>query len=110
MKISFDTDTRNCVVDRDGVTSRHDLFSKDAFAELADLWVRLGWVQKYSYGFSWLGRPIIQMPEDMVRLQEVIFHLKPDVILETGVAHGGYLPAEGRVFGLSKIARAVETR
>ena len=41
--------------------------------------------------FSWLGRPIIQLPEDIVRLQEVIYKLKPSVIIETGVAHGGGL-------------------
>jgi cephalosporin hydroxylase len=43
------------------------------------------------YSFSWLGRPIIQLPEDMIRLQEVIYRVKPDVIIETGVAHGGSL-------------------
>jgi cephalosporin hydroxylase len=46
---------------------------------------------KYVYGFTWLGRPIIQLPEDVLRIQEVIYRLKPDVIVETGVAHGGSL-------------------
>src|SRR5690606_19131155 len=46
---------------------------------------------KYVYGFSWMGRPIIQLPEDMIRIQEVVYRLKPDVIVETGVAHGGSL-------------------
>jgi cephalosporin hydroxylase len=46
---------------------------------------------KYSYGFSWLGRPIIQFPQDMVALQEIIWRVKPDLILETGIAHGGSL-------------------
>lgn len=45
----------------------------------------------YSYNFSWLGRPIIQFPEDMVALQEIIWAVKPDLILETGIAHGGSL-------------------
>lgn len=53
--------------------------------------MRLGWQMKYPYTFSWLGRPIIQLPEDMVRTQEVIYRLKPDVIVETGIAHGGSL-------------------
>jgi len=46
---------------------------------------------KYSYNFSWLGRPIIQYPQDIVAMQEVIWSVKPDVIVETGIAHGGSL-------------------
>ena len=46
---------------------------------------------KYSYNFSWLGRPIIQYPQDMVAMQELIFRIQPDLILETGIAHGGSL-------------------
>lgn len=43
------------------------------------------------YSFSWMGRPVIQLPEDMLRIQEVIYQIKPDVLIETGVAHGGSL-------------------
>ncbi len=46
---------------------------------------------KYSYNFTWLGRPVIQHPQDLVALQEIIWRVKPDVIVETGVAHGGSL-------------------
>lgn len=46
---------------------------------------------KYSYNFTWLGVPIIQFPQDMVALQEIIWQVKPDLIIETGVAHGGSL-------------------
>jgi len=46
---------------------------------------------QYSYNFSWLGRPIIQYPQDMVAMQEVIWSVKPDMIIETGIAHGGSL-------------------
>lgn len=46
---------------------------------------------KYSYNFSWLGRPIIQYPQDMVAMQEIIWEVKPDLIIETGIAHGGSL-------------------
>ena len=46
---------------------------------------------KYSYNFSWMGRPIIQCPQDMVAMQELIWDLKPDLIIETGIAHGGSL-------------------
>lgn len=46
---------------------------------------------KYSYNFSWLGRPIIQYPQDIVAMQELIWKVKPDLIVETGIAHGGSL-------------------
>lgn len=45
----------------------------------------------YSYNFSWLGRPIIQFPQDMIAMQEIIWKVKPDLIIETGIAHGGSL-------------------
>ncbi len=67
------------------------LNSPEAFDLISDAWLRCGWDTKYVYGFSWLGRPIIQLPDDMFRMQEVIFDVKPDVIIETGVAHGGSL-------------------
>lgn len=44
--------------------------------------------EKYSYNFSWLGRPIIQYPQDIMALQEIIWEVKPDLIIETGIAHG----------------------
>ena len=46
---------------------------------------------KYSYNFSWLGRPIIQYPQDIVAMQELIWGLQPDLVLEAGIAHGGSL-------------------
>jgi cephalosporin hydroxylase len=46
---------------------------------------------KYSYNFSWMGRPIIQYPQDMIAMQEIIWNVKPDLIIETGIAHGGSL-------------------
>jgi len=63
----------------------------EAFAAVSRAWLRCGWDTKYVYSFSWLGRPMIQLPEDMIRLQEVIYAIKPDVIIETGIAHGGSL-------------------
>ena len=46
---------------------------------------------QYSYNFSWMGRPIIQYPQDMIAMQEIIWKLQPDLIIETGIAHGGSL-------------------
>jgi cephalosporin hydroxylase len=48
-------------------------------------------VPKYSYNFSWLGRPIIQYPQDIIAVQEIIWQVKPDLVIETGIAHGGSL-------------------
>ncbi len=87
MKITIDTDARTLVLP----TETLDLYSKRAFELLSDLWTKVSWNEKYPYTFSWLGRPVIQLPEDMIRMQEVIFAVKPDVIVETGVAHGGSL-------------------
>jgi len=47
--------------------------------------------KKYSYNFSWMGRPIIQYPQDIIAMQEIIWDIKPDLIIETGIAHGGSL-------------------
>jgi cephalosporin hydroxylase len=68
-----------------------DLYSTEGFAELSKVWTISSWAAKYSYGFTWLGRPIIQLPEDLVRSQELVWTTKPDVIIETGIAHGGSL-------------------
>lgn len=46
---------------------------------------------QYSYNFSWMGRPIIQYPQDMIAMQEIIWNIQPDLIIETGIAHGGSL-------------------
>jgi cephalosporin hydroxylase len=87
----------------------HRMDTAEAFEAVSRAWLRCGWDNKYVYGFSWLGRPIIQLPDDMFRVQEVIFSLKPDVIVETGVAHGGSLVfyaglcktmGKGRVIGV----------
>jgi cephalosporin hydroxylase len=82
-------DTEKGTVIKDG--KEYSIGSPEAFKIISDAWLRSGWDAKYVYSFEWMGRPIIQLPEDMVRTQEVIFNLKPDVIIETGVAHGGSL-------------------
>src|SRR2546423_10104683 len=74
----------------DGVAV-YDIGSPEAFAVISRAWLRIGWDQKYVYSFTWLGRPVIQLPEDLLRLQEVIAEVRPGVIVETGVAHGGSL-------------------
>jgi cephalosporin hydroxylase len=73
------------------LTCEYPLASPEAFRIVSKAWLRAGWDTKYVYSFSWLGRPIIQLPDDLIRLQEVIYRIQPDVIIETGVAHGGSL-------------------
>jgi cephalosporin hydroxylase len=57
----------------------------------ADAFMKASVPPKYSYNFSWLGRPIIQYPQDILAMQEIIYEIKPDFIIETGIAHGGSL-------------------
>jgi cephalosporin hydroxylase len=64
---------------------------------------------KYSYHFDWLGRPIIQYPQDMVAMQELIWQVKPDLIIETGIAHGGSLILSASMLALLDICEAIET-
>lgn len=91
MKLTLDTEAKTLILEDAGKAQTLDLYSKEAFEAISRQWVRVGWNQKYQYSFSWMGRPVIQLPEDMIRMQEVIFQIKPDVIIETGVAHGGSL-------------------
>ncbi len=64
---------------------------------------------KYSYNFSWQGRPIIQYPQDMVAMQELIWSIKPDLIIETGIAHGGSLIFSASMLALLDMCDAIET-
>jgi cephalosporin hydroxylase len=109
MRILIDTDLEQMKVEDGGTSRELSLYTPEAFSELSRQWVRVGWAQRYSYAFTWLGRPVIQLPEDLLRIQEVIWTLKPDLIVETGVAHGGalifyaslcQLAGRGRVVGV----------
>ncbi len=109
MKLIIDTDAQELIQEVNGDSQIIPLYSQKAFKVISQQWLKLGWNQKYTYTFSWLGRPIIQLPEDLMRIQEVIYQVKPDVIIETGIAHGGSLVyyaslfqamGKGRVIGV----------
>lgn len=109
MRLTIDTDARTLLIEDGKEHHELPLYTRQAFELLSYQWLKVGWNQKYPYTFSWLGRPIIQIPEDMVRTQEVIYRVRPDVIVETGVAHGGSLifyaslckvMGQGRVIGV----------
>lgn len=71
---------------------QHEISALAGDGKLADLtrvWIHRANEKKYSYHFEWLGRPIIQYPQDMIAVQELIWHVRPDLIIETGIAHGG---------------------
>ncbi len=85
-KLIIDFDNETVEIDNGKIYS---LGEPDGFALIGDAWLRSGWDSKYVYSFTWLGRPIIQQPEDMFRIQELIYSIKPDYIIEIGIAHGG---------------------
>jgi cephalosporin hydroxylase len=89
--IRIDLERNVLHVDTADGTVTHPIDSPEAFAVISDAWLRCGWDNKYVYSFTWLGRPIIQLPEDLIRVQELISRVRPDLIIETGVAHGGSL-------------------
>ena len=90
-RVVIDTGAETLVCEDESGTRSVPLYSDEAFEIVSHYWVKTGWNQKYPYTFTWMGRPLIQLPEDIVRIQEVIWNVRPDVILETGVAHGGSL-------------------
>jgi cephalosporin hydroxylase len=109
MRLIIDTVEKTLIQENDVGRRIIDLYTKEAFELISQQWLKVGWNQKYVYTFSWMGRPVIQLPEDMVRIQEVIHRVKPDVIIETGIAHGGSLVfyaslcramGKGRVIGI----------
>jgi cephalosporin hydroxylase len=67
-------------------------------------WIMKTVPYKYSYNFTWLGRPIIQYPQDIIAMQEIIWMVKPDLIIETGIAHGGSLIFSASMLALLEIA------
>lgn len=77
-------------------------------ADSIDWMVRAGGDYKYSYNFAWMGRPIIQYPQDIVALQELIWTVKPDLIVEMGIAHGGSLILSASILALIEYADAAE--
>ena len=88
---------------------RLDEYSKDArLKSLAHDWVFHSMQQKYLYNFDWLGRPIIQYPEDMVAIQELIWKVKPTLVIETGIAHGGSLMLSASMLAMLDYCEAVE--
>jgi len=77
---------------------------------LSRLWVRETIPYQYAYNFRWMGRPIIQIPQDIVAVQELMWHIKPDLVIETGIAHGGSLILSASMLALIDMAEAIEEK
>lgn len=96
-------------------------FAKDCQDEIAALgrdadlqrkaldWAMLAARHKYVFHFSWMGRPIIQYPQDMVAMQELIWLVRPDLVIETGIAHGGSLVLYASLLSLLDMCDAIES-
>jgi cephalosporin hydroxylase len=117
MKIVIDTAAGTLTQAVNGSETSVGLFTRTAFEALSREWLRIGWSLKYYHNFSWFGLPILQLPEDLLRLQEVIYQLRPGVIVETGVFRGGSLLfhatlcqalGEGRVIGIDREIAAAD--
>lgn len=93
----------------DEKNKRIQLNKKDvALVATAQKFMEASTAPKYSYNFSALGRPIIQYPQDMIAIQELIWEIKPDLIIETGIAHGGSLILSASMLALLDYCDAVE--
>ena len=79
-----------------------------ALAKSAASFMQASIIQQYSYNFFWLGRPVIQYPQDIVAMQELIWTIKPDLIIETGIAHGGSLILSASMLALLDMVEAIE--
>jgi len=76
---------------------------------LSKRWLIESVKNNYMYNFEWLGRPIIQMPTDIAVIQELVWKIKPDLIIETGIAHGGSLVLSASILGLLDMCEAIES-
>lgn len=90
--------------------ARIEAFGRDAeFRALGRDWIEASMKRHYVYNFSWLGRPIIQYPEDMVAMQELIWRVRPDLVIETGIAHGGSLILSASMLAMLDLCDAIES-
>jgi cephalosporin hydroxylase len=76
--------------------------------ELTAKWMEKAFEQKYMYNFEWMGRPIIQVPTDMMAFQEIVWQVKPDIIVETGIAHGGSIIYSASLMAMLDVCDSIE--
>jgi cephalosporin hydroxylase len=89
--------------------TRLQAYGTDApFKALSQQWLQESMRRQYVYNFDWMGRPIIQYPQDMVAMQELVWRVRPDLIVETGIAHGGSLVLSASLLALLDLSDAIE--
>jgi cephalosporin hydroxylase len=92
------------------VVSRIESLSQnEELQELSRIWMLESGKEKWSYNFNWFGRPAIQFPNDAWAMQEIIWQVKPDLIIESGVAHGGSLVYYAALLSMLDLCEALET-
>lgn len=91
------------VIDRIDSMGRNEALKQDAMR-----FMRSSIQPQYSYNFSWMSRPIIQFPQDIVAVQELVWRIRPDLIIETGIAHGGSLILSASMLALLDMADAIQ--
>ena len=96
--MSFDQEKQQ----RIGAAEKNEVLKSSALE-----FMKASLASKYSYNFNWLGRPIIQYPQDMIALQEIVWDVKPDLIIETGIAHGGSLVLSASLLAMLDYCDAV---
>lgn len=87
MKLTINEDT--LILNEDNINHEYSLYSTEAFKIISEIWIKQHWNSSLYKSFSWFGFPIWQLPEDLLRLQEAILNIRPDVIIETGLNLGG---------------------
>lgn len=90
-RLNIDLETKTILVHENGACRTVDLYTPEGHALVSSLFTKTGWSQKSSYELTWLGIPIIQLPGDVLMMQELLHKVRPDIVVETGVAHGGSL-------------------
>lgn len=80
----------------------------DELKSLSGAWRSHSMDKRYVYNFDWMGRPIIQYPQDIMAIQEIVWETKPDLIIETGIAHGGSLILSASMLALLDMTEAIE--
>ena len=79
------------------------------FKDLSRQWLQESMSKMYVYNFDWMGRPVIQYPQDIMAIQELVWRVRPDLIVETGIAHGGSLILSASMLAMLDLCDAIET-
>jgi cephalosporin hydroxylase len=106
MKLTIDTDEKTLRIEDRSSPITYPLFSAEAFEVVSRHWLTLGWNQEHWAASSWMGRQLLQFPDDVLRLADAIWRLRPDVIIETGVYDGGstlLFAASCRLAGVGRV-------